>query len=42
MGYLLPVRGGPGFLSDVESCCHAATAVSRHLEIEVDILAGEL
>ena len=35
---------GPGALPDLESCWEAtvAVAVSCHLEIQVDILAGEL
>ena len=44
-GYLLPVRGCRGTLPDLESCWDAATvaaAVSCHLEIQVDILAGEV
>ena len=47
-GYLVPVRDGPGALPDGQSCWDAAVvgvvvaAVSCHLEIQVDILAGEL
>ena len=44
-GYLVPVRDAPGALPDLESCWVAAAvvvAVSCHLEIQVDILAGEL
>ena len=44
-GYLVPVRDAPGTLPDLERCWDAAVAVatvSRHLEIQVDILAGEL
>ena len=44
-GYLVPVRDGPGVLPDGESCWDVAVvvaAVSCHLEIQVDILAGEL
>ena len=41
-GYLVPVRDGPGALPDGQSCWDAAAAVSCHLEIQVDILAGEL
>ena len=43
-GYLLPARGTPGVSPDGESSwdvAAAAAAVSR-LEIQVDILAGEL
>ena len=44
-GYLLPARGTPGVSPDGESswdaAAVAAAAVSR-LEIQVDILAGEL
>ena len=45
-GYLLPARGTPGVSPDGESswdaaAVAAAAAVSR-LEIQVDILAGEL
>ena len=45
MGYLVHLRGGPGALPDVESysdAANSAAAVSCHLEIQVDILAGEL
>ena len=44
-GYLLPVRGGPGSLPDLESCWDAVVAVaavSCHLEIQVDIQARKL
>ena len=40
-GYLLPVRDGPGALPDGQSCWDVVVAaVSCHLEIQVDILAG--
>ena len=44
MGYLLPVRGCPGPLPDVESCRAAAAvvAVSCHLEIQVGMEARKL
>ena len=44
-GYLVPARDAPGVLPDGESCWDVAVvvaAVSCHLEIQVDILAGEL
>lgn len=42
-GYLVPMRDAPGALPDGQSCRDAiVAAVSRHLEIQVDILAGEL
>ena len=43
-GYLVPVRDGPGDLPDGQSCWDVVVvaAVSCHLEIQVDILAGEL
>ncbi len=41
MGYSIPVRDGPGALPDLESCWDVA-AVSRHLEIQVYLLAVEL
>ena len=44
-GYLVPVRDAPGALPDGQSCWDAVVAVvavSCHLEIQVDILAGEL
>ena len=42
-GYLLPARGAPGVSPDVESCWDVAAAVAAasHLEVQVDILAGE-
>ena len=42
MGYLVPVRDGPGALPDGQSCWDVVGAVSCHLEIQVDILAMEL
>ena len=46
-GYLLPARGTPGVSPDGESSWEAAVVVVAaaavsHLEIQVDILAGEL
>ena len=44
-GHLALRRDGPGALPDVESCWNAVApgiAASCHLEIQVDILAGEL
>ena len=40
-GYLLPACGTPGVSPDVESCWDAVVAAVSHLEIQVDILAGE-
>ena len=40
-GYLLPARGTPGVSPDGESCWDVAAAAVSHLEIQVDILAGE-
>ncbi len=40
MGYLVPAGETLGVLPDWQSCW--GVAVSRHLEIQVDILAGEL
>ena len=42
MGYLVPVRDGPRAFPDGQSCRDAVAVVSCHLEIQVDILAGEL
>ena len=42
-GYLVPVRDAPGALLDLETCWDAVVvAVSCHLEIQVDVRAGEL
>ena len=43
MGYLVLVHDGPGALPDGQICWDVAVAtVSCHLEIQVDMLAGEL
>ncbi len=46
MAYLVPVRGGPRLLTDVDNWWDASlaivVAVSCHLEMEVDFQAREL